>query len=103
MAVRSKEEILASLKSKLGEDVSDETIALLEDVSDTLDSTKDTTDWKQKYEDNDRQWRQKYTSRFYDGGGEVPPADNKPTDEEKAEEEKASTISINDLFTEKEK
>lgn len=103
MALRTKEEIMASLKSKFGEDVSDETIALLEDVSDTLDATKDGTDWKQKYEENDRQWREKYTSRFYDGGGEITPADKKPTDEEKAEEEKASKITINDLFTEKEK
>ena len=102
MAIKTKEELLASIKSKFGDDVSDETISLLEDISDTLDTTKDGAEWKKKYDENDRQWREKYTSRFYDGGGEKDKPDDKP-DEKDAEEEKASTVTFNDLFTEKEK
>ena len=98
MAIRTKEEIIASIKNKFGDDTSDETIALLEDISDTLDTTKDGIEWKQKYEENDRQWREKYTSRFYDGGSK-----NDKSDEKNDEEEKASTVTFNDLFTEKEK
>lgn len=103
MAIKTKEELLASIKAKLGEDTSDEAISLLEDLSDTLDTTKDSTDWKQKYEENDKQWREKYTSRFYDTGSEDKreKPDSKP--EDKDEEDKASTVTFNDLFTEKEK
>lgn len=102
MAIRTKEEIIASIKNKFGNDTSDEAIALLEDISDTLDTTKDGIEWKHKYEENDRQWREKYTSRFYDGGSDKDKPDPTP-DEKDAEEEKASTVTFNDLFTEKEK
>lgn len=103
MAIKTKEELLASIKAKLGEDTSDEAIALLEDISDTLDITKDSTDWKIKYEENDKQWREKYTSRFYDTGSDDkknPKPDEKPDDDEN---DNSSTVTFNDLFTEKEK
>ena len=38
MAVKNKDEILESLRSRIGEDTSDEAISILEDVEDTLDS-----------------------------------------------------------------
>ena len=51
--VRSKDEILASIHSRIGEDNSDEAIALVEDINDTFDdlSTKaaSTVDWEKKY------------------------------------------------------
>ena len=77
MAVRTKEELLESIKGLLADDTSDESIALLEDVTDTFDEQKtktDTEDWKKKYEENDREWRQKYRDRFFSTGSEdVPP------------------------------
>lgn len=77
MAVRTKEELLESIKGLLADDTSDESIALLEDVTDTFDEQKtktDTEDWKKKYEDNDREWRQKYRDRFFStGSDDVPP------------------------------
>ena len=27
--------------------------------------TNDTTDWKEKYETNDKEWREKYKARFF--------------------------------------
>lgn len=73
MAVKTKDEIMATIKTVLGENQSDEAITLLEDVADTLDATTDAgdgTDWKAKYEENDKNWREKYTSRFYNTDGE---------------------------------
>lgn len=73
MAVKTKDEIMATIKTVLGENQSDEAITLLEDVADTLDATTgagDVTDWKAKYEENDKNWREKYTSRFYNTGSE---------------------------------
>lgn len=70
MAVKTKEEILAEVKARVGEQTDDETIAFLEDVADTLSdletkATGDGTDWKAKYEENDAEWRKKYTERFF--------------------------------------
>lgn len=74
MAIRTKEEILEAVKGKIGEDTSDETIALLEDITDTLNDydtkTKDSTEWKTKYEENDKAWREKYTNRFFNNEGD---------------------------------
>lgn len=67
MAVRTLEELMVKLKEKFGEDTADDTIELLEDISDTYsDMTKTSEeDWRSKYEENDREWRRKYTERFY--------------------------------------
>jgi hypothetical protein len=70
MAVRTREEILESFKVRLGEKPDDESISFLEDVTDTLDDFEkrakgDGTDWKSKYEENDANWRKKYTERFF--------------------------------------
>lgn len=97
MAVKTKDELLASIKSKFGDDTSDETIALLEDISDTLDTTKEGADWKKKYEDNDKMWREKYTSRFFDTPAPAPEPSPSPTPDN---DDKSEEIKINDLFTE---
>lgn len=78
MAVKTKEEIMNFIKERTKDDTSDETLAFIEDVNDTFNDydTKvhDSTDWKQKYEDNDKQWREKYRNRFFSG----EPDSNKP-------------------------
>lgn len=70
MAVKTREEILESFKTRLGENTDDESISFLEDVTDTLDDFEkrangDGIDWKSKYEENDANWRKKYTERFF--------------------------------------
>ena len=97
MSVRTKDEIMASIKAKFGEDTSDETIALIEDISDTLDTVNDSTDWKKKCEEIDQNWRKKSTSRFFESECEPEKAEESKAD---PEEDKAETITINDLFTE---
>lgn len=76
MAVKTKEELLESIKGLLADDASDESIALLEDISDSFDEQKtktETEDWKKKYEENDREWRKKYRDRFFSTGSEDVP------------------------------
>lgn len=70
MAVKTREEILESFKTRLGENPDDDFISFLEDFTDTLDDFEkrakgDGTDWKSKYEENDANWRKKYTERFF--------------------------------------
>ena len=76
MAVRTREEILESMRARVGEQTDDETIAFLEDVTDTLTDFEtrangDGEDWKQRYKDNDAEWRKKYTERFFSGEPQV--------------------------------
>lgn len=98
MAILTQKEILEKLRARMGDDTSDETLALIEDVSDTLKDfetkTNDTTNWKKKFEDNDKAWRTKYRDRFFsakedDGGGE---------DDE--DEEPQKTYTFDNLFKE---
>nr|DAP51798.1 MAG TPA: hypothetical protein [Caudoviricetes sp.] len=84
MAVKTREEILESFKARLGENPDDESISFLEDFTDTLDDFEkrakgDGTDWKSKYEENDANWRKKYTERFFSDEPELTPKpDPKP-------------------------
>lgn len=69
MAVKTMEELMESVRTRLGDDQSDEALALLEDISDTYGDMQSRTsggeDWKKKYEENDAEWRQKYRDRFF--------------------------------------
>ena len=49
MPKRTKDELLAALRGVLGENQTDEAIALIEDVTDTFDAPAE--DWEQKYKD----------------------------------------------------
>lgn len=97
--VRSKDEILASIHSRIGEDNSDEAIALVEDINDTFDdlSTKasSTVDWEKKYNELDADWRKKYTERFF-----TPSSDIDPIAEELKKEvpDEKKVLTYEDLF-----
>lgn len=88
MAVRSKEEILESIKTRIGDDTSDETLSFLEDITDTMNDYEerlsDETDWKNKFEENDKEWRKKYAERFF---GKEPEEKKEELEEEKEEVE----------------
>lgn len=71
MAVLSKEDLIAKLSASFGENLSDDNISLLEDVSDTIDSFSDAEDWKTKYEENDASWRKRYKERFEGKGNDI--------------------------------
>lgn len=68
MAILTKEDFIKRVNEKIGDDTSDEAIAFLEDMTDTIndlsEKSSDSTDWKKKYEDNDKAWREKYRERF---------------------------------------
>lgn len=69
MAIKTKEELLNAIQTRFGDDASDEAIAFIEDIDDTISDYEskisDTTDWKSKYETNDAEWRKKYRDRFF--------------------------------------
>lgn len=99
--IRTKDEILASIRTRIGDDTSDEAIALVEDINDSFDdlSTRvaEAGDWKTKYEQNDADWRKKYTERFFEPSGEDP-MDKVLNDLKNEEPETPKVLSYDDLF-----
>lgn len=95
MAKLSKDELIEKVKKYVGDRTDDETIEIIEDISDSFDSS-DADEWKQKYEENDKMWREKYISRFV---GKKEDELNTPTEHEEEEKEYKS---YEDLFDKEE-
>ena len=92
MAIKSREELFTNIKRILGEDMGDEHIAFLEDFTDTYNDLEmkakgDGVDWRRKYEENDKLWKQKYTDRFF-----------APVDKDPDPEPETTKKSYDDLF-----
>ena len=95
MAILSKDELIEKVKKYVGDRTDDETIEIIEDISDSIDSS-DADKWKQKFEENDKMWRDKYISRFLE-----KKEDERDTPAEHEDEEKEYN-SFEDLFEEEE-
>lgn len=95
MAKLSKDELIQKVKKYVGDRTDDETIEIIEDISDSIDSS-DADEWRQKFEENDKMWRDKYISRFLE-----KKEDELDTPTEHEEEEKEYN-SFEDLFEEEE-
>lgn len=112
MAVLTKEQFMENFKKIIGDSTSDDVIQMLEDVTDTFKDFENRSsnpsgdeDWKAKFEENDKMWRDKYTKAFF--SGEPTPEDKVTLDPPKPpeptpEEVRAETITFDDLFTESE-
>lgn len=96
MARLSKDELIEKIKIYVGDRTDDDTIEIIEDISDSVDAADDESEWKRKYEENDKAWRDKYISRFFE-----KKEDELETPSEHEEDEKEYS-SYEDLF-EKEK
>lgn len=94
MAIKTKAELLELVKERIGDDTSDEALAIIEDVTDTLNDYEtrvaDAGDWKARYEQNDAEWRKKYKERFF-----APTEEPEEPDEPEEVEEKRT---FEDLF-----
>ena len=103
MGVLTREQMLERIKQRIGEDTSDESLKLIEDISDTINDyetkTKGTTDWEKKYKENDEQWRKKYKDRFFN----APVNDEKYDSEYDDDESKENKLTYENLFKEETK
>lgn len=95
MAKLSKDELIEKVRKYAGDRTDDETIEIIEDISDSIDSS-DADEWKKKFEENDKMWRDRYISRFVE-----KKEDELDTPTEHEEEEKEYN-SFEDLFEEEE-
>lgn len=101
MAIVNKEEYLTALRNQIGDSTDDVALKLLEDFSDTYDdmfsrlNNTDNTDWKSKYEENDKEWREKYRARFFDTQND----NQNDNDNDNDNDNNAESITIDDLFS----
>lgn len=112
MAILNKDDFMKRIKEKVGDDTSDEALAFMEDMTDTFNdlesksTSNGTEDWKAKYNELDKSWREKYKARFFDSETtppEEPKGASSPEDDKRTkEEERAKEVDYDDLFTEKE-
>lgn len=97
--IKSKEEILNAINSLVGEESTDEVISIIEDVTDTItdfeNRVADSTNWEEKYNENDKMWREKYRERFLSNEVEEEIIDN-----EGLEEGEEAPLTYDALFTE---
>ena len=106
MAVLTREDFVARVKDRIGEATDDDSIAFLEDMTDTYESltANGADEWKQKYEDaekryqdNDKSWREKYRNRFFDKVEKIK-EDVKEDQMEEGSGASGSNMRIEDLF-----
>lgn len=64
-----------ALLAFIGDRTDDEAITILETIN---DDGIDAEDWHQKYIDNDKEWRERYTARFKEGGAPQPTTPPEP-------------------------
>lgn len=95
MAKLSKDELIEKVRKYVGDRKDDDTIEIIEDISDSIDSSE-ADEWKKKYEENDKMWRDKYISRFAEKKEDEP---DTPTEHDEKEKEYNS---FEDLFEEEE-
>lgn len=102
MAKREFDELLNDIKDILGDDTSDRSLQILEDITDTFKDKTDSDgeDWKSKYDELDKTWRAKYRDRFFQ---DSPKGENVPSEtstEQESETDEDEKVDYEDLFKE---
>ena len=108
MAVKSKDELLSSLKSIVGDTPSDEALTLLEDISDTLDNStggssdedkKKIEELEKQVKDTDEMWRKRYADRFLNPSDDNGGSDDDNSDDEQEDNDDESPKTFEELFS----
>lgn len=98
MSVLKKNELMEKLKALIGDRTDDEALTFIEDVSDTVEANKSEEDWKTKYEENDKMWREKYRDRFYNGDENEDEKDSKKEDKNEEDNGEEKPLTYENLF-----
>lgn len=95
MAILSKEDFLNRIKEITKDKTDDDTLKLVEDMTDTINNYENdkSQNWKEKYETNDKEWRERYKARFFSG-------DTHEDDDDEPEDDKPKTYTFDNLFKE---
>lgn len=99
-----------ALSKMLGDNSSDEALGLMEDVSDTLDTSNTDLSAKlkeaeDKYNELDKTWREKYKARFLQSADDAKEQDEQfkkqqqQQEQKDEQEERAENVTFDDLFS----
>lgn len=102
MAVLSRDDFMARINERVGDDNSDDALSFIEDMTDTFDnlsSNSNTDEWENKYNELDTMWREKYKARFMSSGTDPQ---NVIDDQEEDIIDDGTKTTFNDLFKERE-
>lgn len=97
MSVLNREEYFNRIQEIVGTDISDNAIKFVEDMSDTYNHLEeqlngDGEDWKAKYDELNKSWKEKYRHRFFSTNG------RSNFDIDNPNEPNNENITFNDLF-----
>ena len=98
--VKTKDEIMEEIRAYIGDRSDDQTISLIENISDTIDDYAAHGDYDEKLMAVEADWRRKYIDRFMSGSENKNEVEVEKTKDE--EKDKSEEIKIEDLYTEKE-
>ena len=96
MAIVEKSVLFERVRKRFENDTDDETLSLIEDLVDTVNSY-DGTDWKNKFEENDKNWRNKFKEKFFNSA--IKEKDSEE-ESEKTEPDKPEILTYDQLFKE---
>lgn len=102
MSVLTRDDLMSQVKTHFGEATDDASLKFIEDISDTITDLEtkakgDGEDWKTKFEENDKAWREKYRERFFSGSSESDDS-GVTTVEKKIEAEDKAPKTFEELF-----
>lgn len=97
--VKTKDEIMEEIRMYIGDRSDDQTIALIENISDTIDDYAAHGDYDKKLMAVEEAWRRKYIDRFMNGGENTHEVEVEKTEDE--EKDRSDEITIDDLYTER--
>lgn len=92
MAIKTIDELMDSIKARIGDSTKDEDIAFIEDFSDSLKAFSESENTISDLRTENESLRQKYRDRFFSGGGDPKKPESTETDE--------SPKTFDDLFME---
>lgn len=106
MAKLTKQELIDKVNGMFGEDATDEQLSLLEDISDSFETSnneelENTRNALTKAQTDLKEFRQKYRERFLGGVDNEPSNKDKQDEKMEDKENKEEKLSYNDLFTTK--
>lgn len=92
MAIKNLDELLAQANALMPENSSDEYLAFVEDITDTINANANNEYNKEKYDQLDASWRQRYKERFMSGGS--------PDDDKDLDDDEPRKLTYENLFKE---
>lgn len=96
MAKLKPEDLIAEIKAYTGDRTDDDSLKIIEDVSDSVTPDVDAVDWEGKYNDLAKKYKDRFTGASDDATDDSE--EDESTESEDEETDEAEDITVDDLF-----